>query len=140
LLLEHSFQIRVKMLEGRAEFPVFPSLKQNHFLGLYYMILLKSIGTAQEVKFIPTRVGIPNELVLTNETTNVTTSQYIDCTTESFYSKFSEVLTLEESHFYSLVINENRDKTAIDNFASRVVADSGVFEAESCLLHISFRF
>lgn len=97
------------------------------------MILLKSIGTAQEVKFIPTRVGIPNELVLTNETTNVTTSQYIDCTTESFYSKFSEVLTLEESHFYSLVINENQVKKAIDNFASRVVANSGVFEAESCL-------
>lgn len=32
-----------------------------------------------------------------------------------------------------MVINENQDKTAIDNFASRVVADSGVFEAESCL-------
>ena len=97
------------------------------------MILLKAIATAQEVKFIPTRSGVPKELFLRNETTNVVTNQYIDCTTESFYKKFSEVLSLEEGHFYTLTINENSDKTAIDNFASRVVADSGTYEAESCL-------
>ena len=97
------------------------------------MIVLKAVGTSQEIKFIPTRLGIPNELFLKNETTNVQTNQYIDCTTESFYSKFSEIVALEEGHFYSLIINENSDKTTIDNFASRVVADSGVYEAESCL-------
>jgi hypothetical protein len=97
------------------------------------MIVLKAVGTSQEIKFIPTRLGIPNELFLKNETTNVQTNQYIDCTTESFYSKFSEIVALEEGHFYSLTINENSDKTSIDNFASRVVADSGVYEAESCL-------
>jgi hypothetical protein len=97
------------------------------------MIVLKAVGTSQEIKFIPTRLGIPNELFLKNETTNVQTNQYIDCTTESFYSKFSEIVALEEGHFYSLTINENSDKTTIDNFASRVVADSGVYETESCL-------
>jgi hypothetical protein len=97
------------------------------------MIVLKEIGTSQEIKFIPTRSGVPNELLLKNETTNVQTNQYIDCTTESFYSKFSEIVTLEEGHFYSLTINENSHKTKIDNFALRVVADSGVYEAESCL-------
>ena len=97
------------------------------------MIVLKEIGTSQEIKFIPTRDGVPNELFLKNETTNVQTNQYIDCTIESFYSKFSEIVTLEEGHFYSLTINENSDKTTIDNFNTRIVADSGVYESESCL-------
>jgi hypothetical protein len=97
------------------------------------MILLKQVATAQEIKFIPTRSGVPNELLLRNETTSVQSQYYIDCTTESFYSKFSEVLDLEEGHFYTLTINENSDKTNIDNFASRVVSDGGTYEAESCL-------
>jgi hypothetical protein len=97
------------------------------------MIVLKEIGTSQEIKFIPTRSGVPNELLLKNETTDVQTNQYIDCTDESFYSKFSEIVTLEEGHFYSLTINENSDKTIIDNFSARVIVDSGVYEAESCL-------
>lgn len=97
------------------------------------MILLKEVATAQEIKFIPTRSGRPNELLLRNETTNVQSQYYIDCTTESFYSKFSEVIDLEEGHFYTLTINENSDKTNIDNFASRVVADGGTYEGESCL-------
>ena len=97
------------------------------------MILLKQVATAQEIKFIPTRSGRPNELLLRNETTNVQSQYYIDCTTESFYSKFSEVLNLEEGHFYTLTINENSDKTNIDNFASRVVVDGGTYEGESCL-------
>jgi hypothetical protein len=97
------------------------------------MIVLKEIGTSQEIKFIPTRSGVPNELLLKNETTNVQTNQYIDCTNESFYSKFSKIVALEEGHFYSLTINENSDKTTIDNFNTRIVSDSGVYEAESCL-------
>jgi len=97
------------------------------------MILLKQIATAQQIKFIPTRSGRPNELILKNETTNVQTQYYIDCTTESFYSKFSKILDLKEGHFYTLTINENSDKTNIDNFASRVVADGGTYEGESCL-------
>jgi len=97
------------------------------------MILLKQIATAQQIKFIPTRSGRPNELILKNETTGVQTQYYIDCTTESFYSKFSKVLDLKEGHFYTLTINENSDKTNIDNFASRVVADEGTYEGESCL-------
>jgi len=78
------------------------------------MILLKAIATAQEVKFIPTRTGVPNELFLRNETTNVETNQYIDCTTESFYKKFSEVLSLEEGHFYTMTIKNNTDLVYLD--------------------------
>jgi len=97
------------------------------------MILLKQIATAQQIKFIPTRSGRPNELILKNETTSVQSQYYIDCTTESFYTKFSKILDLKEGHFYTLTINENSDKTNIDNFASRVVADGGTYEGESCL-------
>jgi hypothetical protein len=97
------------------------------------MKILKAIGTAQIIKFIPTRDGVPNELFLKNESTNEQTNYYIDCTNESFYTKFSKIVALEEGHFYSLTINQNSDKYAIDNFASRVVAEGGVYEAESCL-------
>lgn len=97
------------------------------------MILLKQQATEQTIKFIPTRNGVPNELFLRNETTNVLTNQYIDCTTESFYSKFNEVLNLEEGHFYTITIKENQKKKEIDNFGSRVVADGGDYESESCL-------
>lgn len=97
------------------------------------MILLKAQASEQIVKFIPTRDGVPNELYLRNETTNVETNQYIDCITESFYSKFNEVLNLVEGHFYTLTIKENQKKKEIDNFGSRVVADGGDYEAESCL-------
>jgi hypothetical protein len=97
------------------------------------MILLKQQATEQIIKFIPTRDGVPNELFLRNETTNVETNQYIDCTTESFYLKFNEVLDLKEGHFYTLTIKENQKKKEIDNFGARVVADEGEYEAETCL-------
>jgi len=97
------------------------------------MILLKEQATEQTIKFIPTRNRVPNELYLRNETTNVQTNQYIDCTSESFYKKFNEVLTLKEGHFYTLTIKENQKKKEIDNFGSRVVADGGVYEGETCL-------
>jgi len=97
------------------------------------MILLKEQTTEQTIKFIPTRNRVPNELYLRNETTNVLTNQYIDCTSESFYKKFNEILTLKEGHFYTLTIKENQKKKEIDNFGSRVVADGGDYESESCL-------
>lgn len=97
------------------------------------MILLKAQASEQIIKFIPTRDGVPNELYLRNETTNVLTNQYIDCTTESYYCKFSEIFTISEGHFYTLTIKENQKKKEIDNFGSRVVADEGDYEAESCL-------
>jgi hypothetical protein len=121
-------EIRGQML------PFFVKKKTKTLFYVYTLMkILKAIGTAQIIKFIPTRSGVPNELFLRNESTDVETNQYIDCTTESFYSKFSEIVTLEEGHFYSLTINENSDKYAIDNLVSRVVAEGGVFEAESCL-------
>jgi len=97
------------------------------------MIVLQPIGTSQVIKFIPTRVGICNELILTDDTTKVSVRQYIDSTIESFYSKFSAIVTIEEGKYYDLVINENQIKTEIDAFAARVVADGGTYVNESCL-------
>ena len=97
------------------------------------MIVLKPIGTSQEFKFIPTREGICNELILTDDITNVSVRQYIDSTTESFYTKFSAIVTIEEGKYYDLIINENQIKTEIDSFSSRVVADGGTYTSGSCL-------
>lgn len=97
------------------------------------MIVLNQSALAQVIKFIPTRAGTANQLILTDEVTEVAQSFYIDCTEESFYQKFSEIVTLEEGRFYDLIIQENQIKTSIDAFASRVVAGSGTYEAESCL-------
>jgi hypothetical protein len=64
------------------------------------MIILKPIATAQIVKFIPTRVGIANKLILVNEITNVSTEYNVTTSVVSFYNQFSKILNLEEGHFY----------------------------------------
>lgn len=98
------------------------------------MILLQNILTEQTIKFIPTRSGVANELILRNETTNVESQYYyIDCVDESFYKKFSKILTLLEGHFYTFTIYENQKKKEIDNFKNRVLLDGGEFFDESCL-------
>jgi len=97
------------------------------------MIILKNQAEAQLIKFIQTRDGVPNELYLTNETTNVVTIQSIDCVNESFYNKFSAILELEEGHFYTLTIKENQKKKEIDNLEFRAILDGGIFVSESCL-------
>lgn len=73
------------------------------------MIVLKEIGTAQTVQFVPTRRNAGNRLFLTNETTNVTTEYSITCTQVSYYLTFSKVLALKEGHFYTMVIQQNNE-------------------------------
>ena len=73
------------------------------------MIVLKEIGTAQTVQFVPTRRNAGNRLFLTNETTNVTTEYAITCTQVSYYLTFSKVLALKEGHFYTMVIQQNNE-------------------------------
>jgi hypothetical protein len=84
------------------------------------MIVLKEIGTAQTVRFVPTRRNAGNRLFLTNETTNVTTEYSITCTQVSYYLTFSKILSLKEGHFYTMVIQQNdeliyRDKVFCTN-------------------------
>jgi hypothetical protein len=61
------------------------------------------------VQFVPTRRNAGNKLFLTNETTNVTVEYAITCTQVSYYLTFSKVLTLEEGHFYTMVIQQNNE-------------------------------
>ena len=71
------------------------------------MIILKPISTSQVVKFIPTRNGVANKLVVTNETTNVAVTYNITTTSVSFYNQFTKILNLQEGHFYSVTFFEN---------------------------------
>jgi len=73
------------------------------------MIVLKEIGTAQTVQFVPTRRNAGNRLLLTNETTNITTEYSITCTQVSYYLTFSKILALKEGHFYTMVIQQDNE-------------------------------
>jgi hypothetical protein len=84
------------------------------------MIVLKEIGTAQTVRFVPTRRNAGNRLFLRNETTNVEVEYSITCTQVSYYLTFSKILNLEEGHFYTIVIKQDdelifRDKVFCTN-------------------------
>lgn len=78
------------------------------------MIVLKSSLLAQEVKFIPTRGTTANKLFLKNESTLVEVEYDITCISESFYLKFTKILDLEESHFYTMTIKNNTDLIYLD--------------------------
>jgi len=84
------------------------------------MIVLKEIGTAQTVRFVPTRRNAGIRLFLRNETTNVEVEYSITCTQVSYYLTFSKILNLEEGHFYTIVIKQDdelifRDKVFCTN-------------------------
>ena len=84
--------------------------KQNILKSVYNeMIVLRESNLAQEVRFVPTRRNAGNKLYLTNETTNVTTEYDITCTQTSYYLTFSKILTLEEGHFYTMVVKQNSE-------------------------------
>lgn len=65
------------------------------------MIILRQSEEAQTVKFIPSRLSNANKLVLTNETTNEVVNYDIECFDESFYKTFTQILNLEQDHFYT---------------------------------------
>lgn len=75
------------------------------------MIILKPIATPQTIKFIPTRDGNANTLIITNETTNEqstqTITQEIACYCCSYYQEFTVTLNLKEGHFYTLTFKED---------------------------------
>jgi len=73
------------------------------------VIVLKEQGTAQTVRFIPTRKSSGTSLILRNESTNVSTTYSITTTSTSYYSTFSKILSLEEGHFYEMTIKDGED-------------------------------
>ena len=87
---------------------------------LSIVIVLKEIGTAQTVRFIPTRRSSGTSLILKNETTNASTTYSITTSVTSYYSTFSKILTLKEGHFYEMTILDGaelvyRDKVFCTN-------------------------
>lgn len=84
------------------------------------MIVLKEIGTAQTVRFIPTRRSSGTSLILKNETTNASTTYSITTSATSYYSTFSRILNLKEGNFYEMTILDGtelvyRDKVFCTN-------------------------
>jgi len=73
------------------------------------MIVLKQIGTAQTVRFIPTRRNGGTSLILRDESTKVSTTYSITATSISYYSTFSKILALKEGHFYEMTILDGTD-------------------------------
>lgn len=73
------------------------------------MIVLKEIGTAQTVRFIPTRKSSGTSLILKNETTNASTTYAITVSQSSYYATFSKILTLKEGHFYEMTVLDGTD-------------------------------
>jgi len=81
------------------------------------MIVLKEQGTDQTFKFIP-REYTADSLVLTNETTNASTTYVITVSrvdyndnvdTAGLYLSVTDTFTLKEDNFYSLVVKNGSD-------------------------------
>lgn len=73
------------------------------------MIVLKEIGTAQTIRFIPTRKNSGTSMVLRNESTKVSTTYSITTTATSYYSTFTKILDLKQGHFYEMTILDGTD-------------------------------
>jgi hypothetical protein len=111
------------------------------------MIILKPIATPQIIKFIPTRDGNADTLVLVNETTNenneITVSYQICCVECAYYQQVTTVLDLEEGHFYSVTFLEgdklvHRDKifcTSQDVDSYTVNKDEYVVNKENIIFY-----
>jgi len=107
-------------LKGGLDCPSFHLKTKPIKKRLSIVIVLKEIGTAQTVRFIPTRRSSGTSLILKNETTNASTTYSITTTATSYYLTFSKILTLKEGHFYEMTILDGaelvyRDKVFCTN-------------------------
>jgi len=107
-------------LKGGLDCPSFHLKTKPIKKRLSIVIVLKEIGTAQTVRFIPTRRSSGTSLILKNETTNASTTYSITTTATSYYSTFSKILTLKEGNFYEMTILDGaelvyRDKVFCTN-------------------------
>jgi hypothetical protein len=107
-------------LKGGLDCPSFHLKTKPIKKRLSIVIVLKEIGTAQTVRFIPTRRSSGTSLILKNETTNASTTYSITTSATSYYSTFSKILTLKEGNFYEMTILDGaelvyRDKVFCTN-------------------------
>jgi len=96
-------------LKGGLDCPSFHFKTKPIKKRLSIVIVLKEIGTAQTVRFIPTRKSSGTSLILRNESTNVSTTYSITVTQSSYYATFSKILALKEDHFYEMTILDGSD-------------------------------
>lgn len=104
------------------------------------MIILKETTSLQEIKFVPTRLDQANWCFVTNETTNEVVSFQINCKKEGIFSKFKNVFSLKEGHFYTIeikfygVINNKRGYHLVNRMkafcTNQVVKDYSVNKDE----------
>jgi len=85
------------------------------------MIVLQETVNSQEVRFIP-RSYNADTIILTNETTKVSTIYNITFTIEGYYLLVDDVFTLEQGNFYRMVVKNGsevvyRDKIFCTNQA-----------------------
>jgi hypothetical protein len=107
-------------LKGGLDCPSFHLKTKAFKKRLSIVIVLKEIGTAQTVRFIPTRRSSGTSLILKNETTNASTTYSITTSATSYYSTFSKILILKEGNFYEMTILDGaelvyRDKVFCTN-------------------------
>jgi hypothetical protein len=72
------------------------------------MIILQETVSAQDFKIIPREYNA-DSMVITNETTGVSTTYAITAVQDSYYLTFSKAVTLKENVFYSLEVKNGSD-------------------------------
>lgn len=72
------------------------------------MIVLQEIATAQEFKVIP-RTLIADSMVITSETTGVSTTYAISPTADRYYLVIEKIVVLKENNFYTLEVKDGSD-------------------------------
>jgi hypothetical protein len=95
------------------------------------MIILKQQTTPHTINAILDG-GAGDMIVLRDEETNITTTLFVDFTTNSYYSTAAILLPIQEKKTYTIEIY----KTAGIDFKNRVILDGGTFESYECLQNI----
>ena len=95
------------------------------------MIILKQQTTPHTINAILDG-GAGDMIVLRDEETNITTTLFVDFTTNSYYSTAIILLPIEEKKTYTIEIY----KTAGIDFKNRVILDGGIFESYACFYSV----
>ena len=72
------------------------------------MIVLQEVETAQEFKVIPRELDA-DTMVITSETTGVSTTYAISPTVDRYYLVIEKIVALKENNFYMLEVKNGSD-------------------------------
>lgn len=95
------------------------------------MIVLQETVSSQEVKFIP-RTYAADTIILTNETTKVSTTYSVTSSIDGYYLSVTDVFTLEEGNFYRMVVKNGSNEVYRDRVfcTNQTISDYSVNNAE----------